>query len=91
MIFQYWSHGAHPPRVALRLWRVGWNDRYVDEQPDAGQIEAARAIFEQLSHRVPNVSESDGKEYGANLCHSCEQRPICEWTEPECEECYSEN
>ena len=63
----------------------------VEQHVAPGQIEAMRAIFEQLSHRVPNVSESDGEEYGANLCHSCEQRPMCEWTEPECEECYSEH
>ena len=86
LIFQYWSHGSHPPRGALRLW-----SSYVDEQPDAGRIAATRAIFEQLSHRVPNVSESDGEEYDANLCHSCEQRPMCERTEPECEACYSEH
>ena len=36
-------------------------------------------------------SESESVSVPDEMCHSCEKNPICQWTYPECDDCYQEH
>ena len=36
-------------------------------------------------------SESESGSVPDEMCHSCEKNPICQWTYPECDDCYQEH
>ena len=63
----------------------------VDQDVDPGETEAVLAIVEQLRARVPDVSESACDDVDDDMCHSCNQNVVCEWTAPECYACYNEH
>ncbi len=95
LIFQYWSHGSHPPRGAMQpivpITTQPDVVETVEQDVDPRKTEAMLAIFEELVHRVPEVSESECEEDDGDMCHSCRQSPMCEWTPPECFACYREH
>ena len=95
LIFKYWSHGSHPARNAMRrivsITAQPDGVETVDQDVDPGETEVVLAIFEQLRARVPDVSESAYDDVDDDVCHSCNQNAICEWTPPECFACYSEH
>jgi hypothetical protein len=36
-------------------------------------------------------SDSESVSVPDEMCHSCEKNPICQWTYPECDDCYQEH
>ena len=35
--------------------------------------------------------ESESESLADEMCHTCENKPVCEWTYPECDACYQEH
>ena len=95
LIVSYWSHGSHPPRNAMRplVPITAQPDvvEYVEPYADPGESAVLLAIFEELRHRVPAVSESECEDHDEDMCHSCNRNPMSEMTPPECFACYSEH
>jgi hypothetical protein len=36
-------------------------------------------------------SDSESVSVPDEMCHSCEKNPVCQWTYPECDECYQDH
>ena len=95
LIFQYWTHGSHPPRAAMRpivpITTEPVVAQYMEQHDDPEPTEAMLAIWAELCQRVPEVADSESEEDDRDLCHSCRQNPMCEYTPPECLSCYREH
>ena len=63
----------------------------VEQDVDPRKTEAMLAILAELCQRVPEVADSESDEDDGDLCHSCRQNPMCEYTPPECLSCYREH
>ena len=94
-IVQYWSHGSHPERNAMV--RIVSTTAQLDDVENVeqvvvpGETQVDLAIFEQLRDRVPNVSESAWDDVDDDMCITCSQNAMCEYTSPECYACYNEH
>ena len=95
LIFQYWTHGSHPPRAAMRpsvpITTEPVVAQYMEQHDDPEPTEAMLAIWAELCQRVPEVADSESEEDDRDLCHSCRQNPMCEYTPPACLSCYREH
>ncbi len=95
LIFQYWTHGSHPPRAAMRPIVPITTEPDVatsmEQEVDPEHTEAMLAIVAELCQRMPEVADSECEEDDGDLCHSCRQNPMCEYTHPECLSCYREH
>ena len=52
-----------------------------------GDIHADMLVTNAEMTSVESESESNADE----MCHTCENKPVCEWTYPECDACYQEH
>lgn len=95
LIFQYWTHGSHPPRAARRpnvpITTEPVVAQYMEQHDDPEHTEAMLAIWAELCQRVPEVADSESDEDDVELCHSCMRNPMSEYTPPECLSCYDEH
>ena len=95
LIFQYWTHGSHPPPGAMRPivpTTTGPDDAQVTEpHVDPEPTEVMLEMWAELCQRVPEVADSESDEDDGDLCHSCRQHPMSEYTPPECLSCYREH
>ena len=90
LIFQYWTHGSHPPPAAMRPTGpvvAQYMEQHVDPEPTEVMLE----IWAELRQRVPEVADSESDEDDVELCHSCMRNPMSEYTPPECLTCYDEH
>jgi hypothetical protein len=95
LIFQYWTHGSHPPPGAMRRIvpiTTGPDvaqvmEQHVDPEPTEVMLE----IWAQLCQRVPEVADPESEVDDPELCHSCNRNPMSEYTPPECLSCYDEH
>ena len=44
-----------------------------------------------ITHGEVTSFESESEAASDEMCHSCESKPVCEWTYPECHACYQEH
>jgi hypothetical protein len=95
LIFQYWTHGSHPPPEALRRIVPTTTGpvvaQYVVQHVDPEPTEVMLEIWAQLCERVPDVADPESEVDDPELCHSCNRHPVCEYTPPECLSCYDEH
>ena len=79
LIFQYWTHGSHPPPAPMRPTGpvvAQYMEQHVDPEPTEVMLE----IWAQLCQRVPEVADSESDEDDVELCHSCMRNPMSEYT-----------
>ncbi len=70
-------------------------------QSPVGEVAGAGSGRQQtemqtVSHTLCDIhagcpSESESVSVPDEMCHSCERNPICQWTYPECDDCYQEH
>ena len=90
LIFQYWTHGSHPPPAAMRPTGpvvAQHMEQHVDPEPTKVLLE----IWTELCQRVPEVADPESEVDDPELCHSCNRNPMSEYTPPECLSCYDEH
>jgi hypothetical protein len=97
LVIQYWSHGSHPQHQAMLTTGGPSAQTETAQQVQPGfaleETDDMRTLLEQILERLPNVDpfEDDQVSVPDEMCHSCERRAACEWTYPECQECYEEH
>ena len=95
LIFQYWTHGSHPPRAAMRpivpITTEPVVTQHMEQHADPVQTEAMLAIWAELCEQVPDVADVESEVDDPELCHSCNRNPMSEYTPPECLSCYDEH
>ena len=95
LIFQYWTHGSHPPREAMRpivpITTEPVVTQHMEQHDDPVQTEAMLAIWAELCKQVPDVADPEREVDAPELCESCNRNPMCEYTPPECLSCYREH
>ena len=95
LIFQYWTHGSHPPPAAMRpmvpLTTGPVVAQYMEQHVDPEPTEVMLAIWAELCKQVPDVADPESEVDDPELCHSCNRNPMSEYTPPECLSCYDEH